>query len=743
MKASIVIASGILALLCAQAASAGETAAAIAPDPLWRPGAAVALYERRVHPRIMLGPDDLAALRERTTAGDGKLLRDGLRAAVRPLVRQVLDAPDLARFIGDWDHANRKPGSPVVLALEDIAMVAVLEDDADATEAMRRIFAASPQAMAHSPAGNRSYAMGKAATHLAFAYDLMHTRLTPQERRAFCEWAYTHSIRAAMAYLEEKNFLQFPGSNLNINVVITLMAMQMAIDGEPGVPELSAERQRGVTMLEAALNASIGPDGYPEEDLCYGTSTVAKCAQVVEPLRRAGWFDAYRQCPRYARYGRALLHFIEPWGERVSLTGDNADEVSLRELVLARQAQETRDPSLLWLTGSLSAYTEPARRVILRPGYTVTADAFALLMHDTYRLSRSPAELKLPTAFSERGRGIVSFRSGWGSDDTFVVFDGSQRSAAAPGHAHASGGHFSISALGESFAISPGRYNMEQQCHNVALIDGKSGEDLDGQWVAVKHAARLIEYTPGAFVDSAGVDSSQQHNAYWARRRLWLVKGDKSPDKVPAYTVVVDDINPGDRPAEYVWQLHTMPGNRIDFDGQRSTIHGARKGNLLDVHFCLPSPKIFPDGKGHTLTLAQDIAEPSAHRYITHPKEQAASAASPEAARMFQRPRLLGRIAGPNGHIMALLFPRVKGTAPATVESLATLPGALAVRITFAEVEDVVLFAFDHGLLEAADIKARGRWCVVRRDRRSGEVLNHALGEGVSLVVAGKTIEER
>lgn len=684
----------------------------------------------------MLGPDELAALRERTTVGDGKLLREGLRAAVAPMARQVLDTPDLARFIGDWDHANRKPGSAVVLALEDIAMVAVLEDDADAIEAMRRIFVASPQAMAHSPTGNRSYAMGKAATHLAFAYDLMHARLTPQERRAFCDWAYTHSLRAAMAYLEEKNFLRFPGSNLNINVVITFIAMQMALDGEPGVPDLSAERRNGLTMLEAAINASIGPDGYPEEDLCYGTSTVAKCAQVIEPLRRAGWFDAYRQCPRYAKYGRAVLHFVEPWGQRVSLTGDNMDEVSLRELVLARQAQETGDPSLLWLAGVLSAYNEPARRVTLRPGYTVNAGAFALLMHDAYRASRPPAELKLPTAFADRGRGIVSLRSGWGGDDTFVVYDGSQRSAAAPGHAHASGGHFSISALGEFFAISPGRYNMEQQCHNVALIDGKSGENLDGQWTAVKHAARLIEYTPGPFVDWAGVDSSQQHNAYWARRWLGLVKGDKAP----AYTVVVDDINPGDRPAEYVWQLHTMPGNRIEIDGRRGTIHGARKGNLLDVHFVLPSPKIFADDKGHTLTLAQDIAGLSAVRYIADPKAEAQAAASPEVAHMFQRPRLLAHIAGPNGNFMALMVPRVKGSAPAAVEPLATLPGALAVRVTFAEVEDIVVFAFDHGLLEAADIRARGRWCVVRRDRRTGAMLHHALGDGVSLTVGGRTI---
>jgi hypothetical protein len=645
----------------------------------------------------------------------------------------------LPRLIGDWDHAERKPGTPIVLALQDIALVAVLDHDADALDAIRRILAASPKAMPYSPAGVRSYDYGKPAAQLALAYDLVHPDLTPEERRAFCDWAYSRSVRDNLAFLESLHYLNSPGSNLRINAMISLLMVQLALDGEPGVPDMSAERQRGLLMLEASLNAAVGPDGYPAEDLCYGTSTVAKCAQVVEPLRRAGWFDAYQACPRYSKFGRAVLHFVEPWGERVSLTGDNVDSVPLRELVLARQSQETGDASLLWLLGALSSYTDAKRRVTLADGYVVTADSWSLLMLPTFRQARTPAQLGLPTAFRDRGRGIVSFRSGWKADDTLVVFDGSQRPAGAPGHAHASGGHFSVSALGESFAISPGRYNMEQQCHNVALIDGKSGEDLDGQWTAVKHAARLIEFTPGSFVDSAGVDSSQQHNAYWARRWLGLVKGDKAP----AYAVVIDDINPGDRPAEYVWQLHTMRGNRIEIDGQRATIHGTRKGNLLDVHFCLPSPKIFPDGKGHTLTLAQDIAGPSAFHYVANPKAEAEVAASPEAARMFQRPRLMARIAGPNGHIMALLLPRVKGSAPAAVESLTTLPGALAIRVTFAEVEDIVVFAFDHGVLEAADICARGRWCVVRRDRRSGEVVDHALGEGAGLTVGGKTIAVR
>jgi hypothetical protein len=41
-------------------------------------------------------------------------------------------------------------------------------------------------------------------------------------------------------------------------------------------------------------------------------------------------------------------------------------------------------------------------------------------------------------------------------------------------------------------------------------------------------------------------------------------------------------------------------------------------------------------------------------------------------------------------------------------------------------------------VLKAADVKAVGEWCVVRRRRRTGQVLNDAVGNGTALSVAGR-----
>jgi hypothetical protein len=89
---------------------------------------------------------------------------------------------------------------------------------------------------------------------------------------------------------------------------------------------------------------------------------------------------------------------------------------------------------------------------------------------------------------------------------------------------------------------------------------------------------------------------------------------------------------------------------------------------------------------------------------------------------------------------MSLMLPRRKGDAPALVERLSSVPNSLAVKITFPDVEDILIFAYDHNLLEAGDVRGRGQWCVVRRSRQTGEVLAHALGHGVSLEIGGKVL---
>ncbi|MBI2437269.1 MAG: heparinase II/III family protein [Lentisphaerae bacterium] len=706
-------------------------------------GCAKKLYKDGVHPRVVIGPADLERLRIKIKTGDGRKIMAGLRQKVRPIVECALSA-DLRKEL-----AVSPDLSLIRWTIFDLAMVGILDGCAKTLEAAKRALLAVPAAFGSGGESNAAVFSIKYGCH-PLAYDLLYDRLAEAERAAYADWVVNACVRPAVVKARP-NYYKNAGANTPIAETLPALLGWLAVKGDPGVPDLAAEEQELLSLLRASLHAAFTADGYPEEDIGYGTAVAGGLAQSVEPLRRAGLYDAYSDCPRYARIGAAALHFVQPWGLTLSNTGDYGDSFLCRELILGRQARQTSSPALAWLLGALScapaivkahqkaapAFTD----VLLRKGFRVPATALSLIVMDCFKGAVHPAKAGVPTQFRDRGRGIVSLRSGWGEEDTLVVFDGSQRSPAAQGHAHSSCGHFSISALGEYFAVDSGRYNMEQNCHNVVLIDGQSGRSTEGEWQFAFHHGLLTDYLPGEFVDFAAVDSSHQHNCYWARRYLGLVKGKGAP----AYVWTVEDINKANDWAEFWWQLHTSPENTITIyhagrmvQGPSASIKGWRKGNRLDAHFVLPAPTSYP--RAHTIALTQDVASSSSYKYVTNPEQSAAEHIRPSDMlhrSLFVRPRLLAKVGGYNGRFMALMLPRRNGAKPAKVERLPSVDNSLAVRIAFGEVEDILIFAYEHNLLEADGIIGRGQWCVVRRNQKSKRVIGHALGHGTSLRVAG------
>ncbi|MBI3986553.1 MAG: heparinase II/III family protein [Lentisphaerae bacterium] len=682
-------------------------------------GAAKKLYARKLHPRLFIGPDDVEPLRRKARSPYGRKVMAALRGKLSPTIGQIVGSNDPATLLKP-DKSNSF--APVAIGhVCEIGLVGLLDNDGDAIEAARRLLL--------NTGGCLGYGIGSEA------FDLIASRLRSEDRRAF-------AARAAGAIRKQvpearSHYLKHAGHNITIaqNMDWALFAL-LAIEGEPGAGELESEKADLLRFFEATLNVVIGPDGYPEEDMGYGTMVAGGImGRLAEALRRAGLYDAYRQCPRYARFGQAILHFVQPWGRHLIVTGDHSDEFRWRETILARQASETREPALLWLLGTL--LNDPAEEVLLRKGFQTPATLMSLMFADDFKKARHPSLTRPPTQFRDRGRGIVSFRSGWRPDDTFVVFDGSQRSPSAQGHAHASCGHFSLSALGEYFGIDAGRYNIEQNCHNVVLIDGQSGRSTNGDWSYAKHDGLLTDYLPDAFCDFAAVDSSHQHNCYWARRYLGLVKGDGAP----SYVWTMEDINKANDWAEFWWQLHTSPVNTITLHDTRAEITGGCHGNRLDVHFALPAPDSYP--KPHAVTLSQDEATPSSTHYITDPYQRAKRCALPLETihySRYVRPRLLAKVSGYNGRFMSVMIPRRITDEPAKIERLPSIDNSLAVKITFATVEDTLIFAYEHNLLEAGGVNARGQWCVVRQSRATGKVLTYALGHGARLTVDGKRL---
>ena len=97
-------------------------------------GAAKNLYQENVHPRVLLGPDDVARLRDQIRRGDGRKIMSALRRKVQKLVGFVLGAEDLATLLkGDGSHNCE--AARISYGIDDLAMVAALDEDADTLSA--------------------------------------------------------------------------------------------------------------------------------------------------------------------------------------------------------------------------------------------------------------------------------------------------------------------------------------------------------------------------------------------------------------------------------------------------------------------------------------------------------------------------------------------------------------------------------------------------------------------------------
>jgi hypothetical protein len=110
---------------------------------------------------------------------------------------------------------------------------------------------------------------------------------------------------------------------------------------------------------------------------------------------------------------------------------------------------------------------------------------------------------------------------------------------------------------------------------------------------------------------------------------------------------------------------------------------------------------------------------------------------------VLKRSRLIAKLSGYNGKMMSVMVPRRKGRKPTVIKRLETCPNSLAVKIVFPKVTDTLIFAYEHGFLEAEDIAGQGDFLVVRRRRKDNEVIDYAMRNGEELSVGGKRFKAK
>jgi hypothetical protein len=690
----------------------------------------VAEYQKKVHPRVVWSSGDREKVLELTNEGDWGRLRETFMAFAR-LDAKGVDGATGVLIAEKVIHA----GAPV--RLERLAVAAWLAPGEgalfDAVVKTVRWMVAS-----YARPGSRFY-LDAGGQGLALAYDLLYDRLEDADRRMLGRWLADQGVRRATAALAP-GYLRMAGGNIALVAMVQALINLMAVWGDEEAGDLSQEREMLVRFLDASLQATTGPNGYPAEDMGYGVKCAARLYLGASLAGRAGWYDLEKRCPQFLKFGRAILHFVQPWGENLTNIGDHGDDFGLREFVLARLAKVTRDPVVNWLSGTLSYGAEPAfPEVKFADGRNVPASWLSLAAMEKTWKAAAPMDGVDATAYCDMSRGLASFRSGWVRDATYLYLDGGQRPTLAQGHEHDSSGHFGLSAVGEYFGISPGRYNMEQSGHSVVLVEGKSGQSTEGEWRATYYRGRLTGFYPDGFVDSASSDNSQQSNCFWSYRTVGLVKklGRGIDDEMPAYAWTLDDVNADHgkvMPREYWWTMHTSPGNEIEVGERCATVVGRREGGMLDLFWATPDSTTLP--APYAVSVVADEATMSSFKYVTgemlseqRRKQKDAPWKQVHYAGYF-RPRLVAKVSGPNGKFLTLMVPRAKGGEVPVFKRLANLDGGIAVSLRVGDLEDRIVCAYGHRLLIAEGIDLRGDWVVERRRVSTGEVLGRKLFGG-------------
>ncbi|OGG46827.1 MAG: hypothetical protein A3F84_03540 [Candidatus Handelsmanbacteria bacterium RIFCSPLOWO2_12_FULL_64_10] len=423
---------------------------------------------------------------------------------------------------------------------------------------------------------------GAASVLTALAYDLLRPVLSDEER----DRAGRYLIPFVDYVLENEPDREIRKPDYNIPLIGTAgMGLLALVLHDAGVLDTD-RRDRAVARTKVRCRAFLerGHDGDGSffEGPAYGCASLKYMAPLTWALAERG----DRELIDHAGWDRiveGLLYEIVPGTGRINPLNDCGDVQSLDWLALL--AAQRRDGRPQWLWQSL---VDP--NVERQEGGEFLWTRYLLYYDPAVR--PTPPGADMPKAKHFRGRGLVDVRTGWGREDTFVSF---LCDPTVPGgHRQADRNHFSVHALGESFAVDSG-YALERLpdttevlrlgatggAHSVPLVHGgmqRSGVAGRGlQQVRLEGWAFYVEGEAGEGYTEAD---------RFTRRLAYL------PDPSGPGCVIIGDLLTLREPrtTQFTWLLHTAAGNRVELTRDAATVIGGRAGHRCLVQIVTPWP---------------------------------------------------------------------------------------------------------------------------------------------------------
>lgn len=494
----------------------------------------------------------------------------------------------------------------------------------------------------------------------------------------------------------------------------------------------------GIEHTRCYLKYGCDEAGYSYEGTGYGHGVFDIMLQFVQLLKQSGYADLWVSEPRLRAIIESSLQSLFP--DQSFLTNDNdvglSGAESMHYLLTAWQA--FGDPLYLGFWYAYQGPDHPMRPYgDMRPwieqlsgGGKTTPDQreslfFSFLYWDPDAPWMPVEHAQRPTAQWSAGVGKANFRTSWGRDAVYLNVLGAGRSRMSQTHRHADAGHFSLFAHGDYLAIDTGRYNSDEDQHNVVIVDGKCHRPIAPGWGMDVLSGRMEAFSHTPLVSTVRVDMAHMKGCHWAQRTFLFVP--YAPDD--AYVIVLDNLNKDNARHSFWWQLQTDPRFSFTIDGEAAaTLHGEHA--RLDLTFVIPSPEDFPD-EPHTIALRQDVKE--WHWPYGREQDTTVLENQRDMSTSVRRPRLIAEVDGLNGHILALVSPRRKADAPLPVR-LPRQKRLLQVEIETSAGIDTVIAAPDHGFIETESVSGLTELALVRRDG-AGRVLATWTVDGAPLTI--------
>lgn len=560
-----VVAAVVLMCMGLGAACRGDDGPGGAGAEVYRPAATLADEERRLEvkivegylaqrPRLLYGAGDIAGLKER--AAKQPELWQTVIASARRLGNSAPEAEVIRNGKTYWRIESVQSGA---LAF------AVTGDKVHAERAIRWMLAhAAVDVWGTGYRSNVDLAASWYLYHIALGYDALHGQMTEAERNAIRAGMADHA-RAIYVSLDPGRRDPFTYDQNHVYIpTVALSAGALALLGEE--PEAEAWLRRAAAVMDRCRYV-LGDDGWYYEGsgyFFYAMHWHLRYADLMERAtgRRLHDLPALRDAWRFVaavvlpgppsvfdlgdtdswrnnvRGDHTMTHHTMLWGVASSLRSGEAQAVG--DMVFARKGERDYPASaFLWFDPAL----KPAALEKIKP-YHHFAD-----------------------------HGYVSWRTGWGEDDTAYVFrlgppEGHAATAKLPllkdwrmngGHVHADIGSFRMYARRTYLAGGTG-YTAEKwtRDHNTVLIDGV-GQASDGTYHNERHYP--YDRLNKAKLDSVHLSddlgfASGEYGAVYPEPKVGTPSLRRSVLMTRRWMLVVDDLN-SPRDHKLTWICHS------------------------------------------------------------------------------------------------------------------------------------------------------------------------------------------